>query len=210
MSYIEQISYLKGIRSEVPNQELAKGLAIANDVAGMDEIASYLFDKNKSIASDCLKVLYEAGYINPQLSSNYIDQYLKLLTSKNNRMVWGAMIAIWNVAKIEHEKVYAHIDKILHLTETGTLITHVTGIKILLALCEVKTSYYDKLYPVLIKYLEACRPIDFGKRVEDYMVILNEDNKDAIVKIVSDRLEHLNKSQLARVKRALKSKGIEL
>ena len=210
MSYIEQISYHLNRRDEVPNQELAKVLANDNNVIGLDEIADYLYDKNKSIASDCLKVLYETGYIKPDLISKYVDTFLELLSSKNNRMVWGAMITLWNVASIEHEKIYAHIDLILNKIRTGSLITHVTGIKVLLVLASVKKAYYDNLYPILIDYLKECRPIDFGKRVEDYMVILSDDNKEELLEIVRSRFEGLNKNQVSRVTKAFKNKGIVL
>lgn len=208
MSAIEKIAYHLDRRDEVPNQELAKALVEANDVAGFDEIASYLYDKNKSIASDCLKVLYEAGYIKPELVAKYVDDYLKLLRSKNNRMVWGAMIALWNIAHLEHVKIYADIDRILYLTDTGTVITHVTGIKLMGVLVSVDEKYYNHLYPILLNYLKNCRPVDFGKRVEDYMLFFSDKNKDDILAIVMERYEGLNKSQSQRIRRALKKKGI--
>lgn len=208
MSAIDKIAYNMGIRDEVPNQELAKSLVENKDVKGMDEIVSYLDDKNKSIASDCLKVIYEAGYIDPQMTSKYISKLLKLLTSKNNRMVWGAMIAISNVTPYEHEKIFEKIDLIMKLTETGTVITHIHGINVMLKLCIVDPKYYDKLYPTLINYLKECRPVDFGKRVELYTSIINDDNRDEILAIVNDRLPDVNKNQHSRIKRALKSVDI--
>ena len=210
MAYIEKIAYNLGIRNEIPNQELAKELAESSNVEGFDEIASYLYDKNKSIASDALKVLYEAGYIKPELTNKYVDDYLKLLAGKNNRMVWGAMIALWNIAKIEHEKIYENIDLILRRTETGTVITHVTGIKVLTALSEVNREYYDHLYPILLNYLKTCRLVDFGKRVEDYMVLLNDDNREDIIGIVKERYSSLNKNQSARIRKAFKGVGIDI
>lgn len=72
MRYIEKIAYHLNRRDEVPNQELAKLLVEKESVEGFDEMASYLYDKNKSVASDCLKVLYEAGYLKPELVSKYV------------------------------------------------------------------------------------------------------------------------------------------
>lgn len=208
MSAIDKIACKVGARDEVPNQELAISLVEQNDTAGLDEIASYLYDKNKSIASDCLKVLYEAGYINPQMTTKYTPDFLKLLTSKNNRMVWGAMIAVSNITPFEHEKVFEKIDLIMNLTRTGTVITHIHGINVMLKLCLIDKSYYNKLYPTLINYLKECRPVDFGKRVELYVSIINDDNKDDILEIVTTRLPDTNKSQQSRIKKALKSVDI--
>lgn len=210
MTYIELIAYHQGRRDEAANQDLAKDLIKNNNQEGFDEIASYLYDKNKSIASDCLKVLYEAGYHKPEMMLKYLGDFLKLLDSSNNRMVWGAMIALWNLADIASDEIFEHIDLIMSKTETGTTITHVTGIKVMLVLAGKKKSYYDRLYPTLIRYLEVCRPIDFAKRLEDYMVIFNDQNREAILKEVYKRFDHLNKNQSKRVKKALTSKGIDL
>jgi hypothetical protein len=65
MSVINQIAFYSGRRDEVPNQELAKKLAETRDREGLREIAAHLMDKNPSIQSDCLKVLYETGYLEP-------------------------------------------------------------------------------------------------------------------------------------------------
>ncbi|MBN2795507.1 MAG: hypothetical protein JXR88_08890 [Clostridia bacterium] len=38
-------------------------------------------DKNKSIPSDCLKELYEIGYLNPTLIKGHLKQFIALLRS---------------------------------------------------------------------------------------------------------------------------------
>ena len=89
MSVLEKIAYYRNRRDEVPNKELARELAETRNLTGINEIAKNLWHKNKSVSSDCLKVLYEVGYINPDLISEYADKFLKLLKSKINRMAWG-------------------------------------------------------------------------------------------------------------------------
>ena len=65
MSILNEISFYKNRRDEVSNQELAKKLAQTRDTTGILEIAEHLWDKNANVRSDCLKVLYETGYIAP-------------------------------------------------------------------------------------------------------------------------------------------------
>ena len=101
VNYVKEIAYHKNIRNEIPNQELAKKLVESNNAEGIKEIAQYLWDKNRSITSDCIKVLYEIGYINPGLIGDYVDDFLKLLESKINRMVWGGMIALSTIAELK-------------------------------------------------------------------------------------------------------------
>jgi hypothetical protein len=95
---LSKIAYFQNVRGEVPNQELARALAETRNTAGIQEIAAHLWDKNKNVQSDCLKVLYEIGYLAPDLIAGCADDFLKLLHSKNNRLVWGAMIGLAAVA----------------------------------------------------------------------------------------------------------------
>jgi hypothetical protein len=62
-SCIDQIAYYQNRRDEVPNQELPRRLAASQDQIGIREIAQNLWNKNKNVRSDCLKVIYEIGYI---------------------------------------------------------------------------------------------------------------------------------------------------
>src|SRR2546422_884291 len=100
MSALEKIASMQGRRDEVPNQELAKELAAKADRKGIKEIADNLWNKDKNIQADCIKVLYEIGYLKPELIGGYVSDFVKLLSSKNNRLVWGAMTALTTVAEI--------------------------------------------------------------------------------------------------------------
>jgi len=87
MSVLEKFACLQFQKDEVPNQELAKELAHKKDRRGIQEIADNLRNKDKNIANDCIKVMYEIGYLEPKLISTYTEEFIKLLQSKNNRMV---------------------------------------------------------------------------------------------------------------------------
>jgi hypothetical protein len=89
MSVLNKIAFYQNRRDEVPNQQLAKELAEAGNKASIAEIAQNLNHKNKSVQSDCLKVLYEIGYLKPDLIADYVQTFLDLLKSKTNRVVWG-------------------------------------------------------------------------------------------------------------------------
>jgi hypothetical protein len=94
MPVLNRIAYFQNRRDEVPNQELARELAGAKDRKGIREIARNLWHENSNVQSDCLKVLYEVGYLNPVLIARYVGDFLKLLKSSNNRLTWGSMIAL--------------------------------------------------------------------------------------------------------------------
>ena len=204
MTYIERIAYYLGRRNEIPNQELAAILANDGNQVGVDEIAGYLNDSNKSIQSDCIKVLYEVGYIAPQLISKYTDIFIDLLDSKNNRMVWGAMIALSTIAEIVPEKIWPHREKIFHLVETGTVITNVSGVKTLINMAKAGDPYYSDLIDTLLDLQKTCRDIDFAKRAEDMRPVIGPKYKDAFRRILEQRMPGLSKAAQKRLARVIR------
>jgi len=101
MTVLDEIAYYQNRRDEVPNQELAAKLARTRNRRGIAEIAENLRNENAEVQADCLKVLYEVGYIEPSLVSGCVDQFLQLLRSSSNRLVWGAMIGLSTIAELQ-------------------------------------------------------------------------------------------------------------
>ncbi len=110
MSILNRIAHFQNRRDEVPNQELAHDLAAQKDKTGIREIAENLWSKDKNIQADCIKVLYEVGYIDPTLIADYAEDLIRLLKNKNNRLVWGGMIALGTVAEIKADIIFEHHD----------------------------------------------------------------------------------------------------
>ena len=74
MSSLDKIAFFQNRRDELPNQLLAQELAATNDADGIREIAANLQDQNRNVRSDCLKVLYEIGYLDPGLVAGYCQR----------------------------------------------------------------------------------------------------------------------------------------
>lgn len=203
MKWINKIAYHQNIRNEVPNQELAKELAINNNADGVKEIAEYLYDKNKSIASDCIKVIYETGYLNPELIADHVDTFLELLTSKNNRMIWGAMIALSTISQLKADTIFKSLNLFIETINKGTVITEVAGIKALTGVSLAKKAYKEKILPTLYDYLEACRPVDFAARVDTILPVLSGDDElevlERIIELKSSELSDAQKKKLKAV-----------
>lgn len=207
MTYIERIAFHSDLRDEIPNQELATLLAREENSIGIAEIASYLYDKNKSIQSDCIKVLYEIGYISPQLITNYADDFIHLLSSKTNRMVWGAMIGLSTIAELIPEKIWPYRMKILDLIETGTVITNVSGVKTLINLARAGNPYYIRLIDELMRLQKDCRNVDFAKRAEDMCDVIRSEHVAEFGEILKARLPGLGKAAQKRLLRVIKKLG---
>lgn len=204
MSVINKIAYYRNRRDEVPNQELAHQLAETEDKPGINEIAENLWNKNKSVRSDCLKVLYEIGYIRPDLIAEYVDDFLKLLNDKDNRMVWGAMIGLTTIADLRPHEIWVHIDDVINAVEVGSLITVVWGVKTLTHIAAADKTYHLKLFPILLNQLQKCIPRDVAMHAESMLVAVDKTNPTPFLAVLEKRKPELTTSQLARLNKVIK------
>jgi len=201
MSVLNKIAYFQNRRDEVPNQELARELAETKNEKGIQEIAENLGHENQNVQSDCLKVLYEIGYLAPELIADHVDDFLELLKSKNNRMVWGGMIALATIAEIKPREIWKNVDDVIDALDHGTLITLVWGIKTLARVASTNKRYRDKLFPFLIKYLKTCIPRDVPTHVENILCAVDDSHKDEFLSVLESRRAEMTPSQLTRLRR---------
>lgn len=106
MSALNKIACMQQRRDEAPNIELAKALAGEKDIEGIREIAENLWNKDKNIQSDCISVLYWIGSASPELVLDYVSDFIKLLSTRNNRLIWGAMIALSTIASKKPQEIF--------------------------------------------------------------------------------------------------------
>jgi hypothetical protein len=203
MSVLNRIAHLQNRRDEVPNQELARDLARKKDRAGIREIAENLWNRDKNIQADCVKVLYETGYIDPSLIADYAGDFLKLLRSRNNRLVWGGMIALSTIAELRPDFIHAHLNEILKAKDSGSVITVDNAVKTL-ALASSQDAYRTAIFPHLLDHLRSCRPKDVPQHSEKSLPAVDASNKDEFVAVLEKRLEDLSGAQLKRVKKVIK------
>jgi len=205
MSVIEKLASMQNRSDDVPNQELAKEIAKNRDSSAVKEIVKNLWNKDKNIQSDCIKVLYEIGYIEPHLTRQYVDDFLKLLRSKNNRLVWGGMIALSTIATLEADKIFERIEEIFDVIKKGSVITVDNGIKTVARVASVNDQYSKKIFPFLMSHLRTCRTKEIPQHAESISVAVTDDNKVEFLKILEERKDALKPSQLKRVNKVIKS-----
>jgi len=63
MPALDKLACALGRRDEVPNQELARELAANCDAEGIRELVGGLQSRDTCVRSDCIKALYEVGYL---------------------------------------------------------------------------------------------------------------------------------------------------
>ena len=204
MSVIQQIAFYQNRQDEIPNQELARRLAQEQDQEGIREIAENLWNKNSAIQSDCLKVLYETGYLQPELISPYANDFLRLLHSRNNRLVWGAMIALGTIAGHAANDLFPHAAEIQKIMENGSVITVDNGVLVLAKIAASARDRSAEIFPYLLRHLQICRAKEVPQHAEKILAAVNAENKDAFIAVLNNRSDDLSAAQLARVKKIIK------
>ena len=204
MTILNRLASLQNRRDEVPNQELARDLVASKDKNGIREVAENLWNKDKNIQADCIKVLYEVGYLEPKLIAEYAEDFLRLLKSKNNRLVWGAMIALAEVAKANPDAIFKNLDAIKKAKETGSVITIDNAISALALTASANPKYNKDIFPYLLSHLSSCRPKEVPQHAERTFPAVNASNKSEFVKLLEKRMEDVSGGGLARVKKLIK------
>lgn len=204
MSILNRLATSLDRRDEVPNQELARDLAAKKDKKGIREIAENLWNKDKNIQADCIKVLYEIGAIEPKLITDYTEDFVKCLRSKNNRLAWGGMTALAEVAKADPDSVFKHLDAIKKAKETGSVITVDNAISTLAHIAAANLKYNEEIFPYLLNHLSGCRPKEVPQHSEKTLPAVNNSNKAEFIKVLEKRIEDLSGSGLSRVKKVIK------
>jgi hypothetical protein len=207
MSALEKIAFFQDRRDEVPNQELARELATANDLSGVREIAENLHNKNKNISSDCLKVMYEIGYLKPDLIAPYAGDFLALLESKDNRKVWGAMIALVTIGDIQHAVIATHTPEVIGIIRKGTLITTVWGVRLLAKVAARHPELQTTIINEFTRILKSCLPRDVPTHLESMLPALNKENLSVLMPHVKGRIPEMTTSHQSRLKKVMKKIG---
>jgi len=204
MSVVERLASQIGRVDEEPNIELAHELANRNDLSGIEEVIENLANKDKKIQSDCIKVAYEIGLINPELISPYALTFIKLLSSRNNRLVWGAMQALSTVADVASEVIMPHLQAIKVAIQTGSVITIDKGVLTLAKLASYSEENNKIIFPYLLNHLEKCRSKEVPQHSESILLAVTSENKEQYLQMLQKRASYLTAPQLKRVQKIFK------
>ncbi len=207
MQEIEVIGWLAsslGRNDENPNIKLAEKIASTGNKAAIGILVENLVNRDKNIRSDCIKVLYETGYRNPELIADYAADFLSLLKNKNNRLNWGAMIALDCITTVKPDQIYKNLAEIMNAADTGSVITRDHIVSILIKLSGVK-DYADNTIILLFEVLKTCPANQFPMYAENAFPAISPGNMAEFIKILNLRIEDLEKeSSKNRVLKILK------
>jgi len=201
---IERLACKLGRNDEVPNIELAVYLCQQKDTAGIKEIIDGFNGTDKAVANDCIKVLYEIGERNPALISEYADDFIFHLSSRYNRLAWGSMTALAQIAESTPEPIFGKLSVVIAAYENGSVITVDNSMSVFAGLCKAGDRYAEKVLPIIINHLKTCRPKDVPQHAERASVCFNDENANAFIEVLEYRLPHLASTGQTRIKKLLK------
>ncbi len=201
MSIIAKLATSLNRRDEVPNQELAAELVKSRDAGAIAELAENLTNKTSGIRHDCIKALYEIGHAEPSLIAPFLGIFLDLLSSKDNRMQWGAMTAIAFVAKAEPKSVFKSLPAVLTAADKGSVITRDNCVRILITLYP---GFATKVFPLMIEQLMASPTNQLPMYAEEMLPALNVADKGRFAEVLASRLGDIEKdSKRKRVEKVI-------
>ncbi len=204
MKVIDKLATLLNRRDEVPNQELAKQITVTNDKSAVKELFANLNNKNKGIQSDCIKVIYEIGALKPRLIADFINELITLLDNKNNRLQWGAMMALNTITNENPKSIHSALLKIIAVADKGSVITNDQCINILIKLCAMK-EYADDAFSLLNERLITSPTNQLPMYAEQALPVITDKNKTAFVKTLTSRLSEFEKdTKRLRVEKVIK------
>lgn len=185
--------------------EIVEEVLITENRIAVDMLTHLMIStKQKSIQSNCIKILYEIGRGNSILIHDDFKIYLKLLKSKNNRLVWGSMYAIASIAKTKGSEVVKNISDIIHAMRSGSRITIDGGIQVLATLSTQESSQ-SQVFPLLIQELNQCDSKKLPAYIEESLICTQAYQKEQLLKIIENRITEFEKtSQIKRLKKSMK------
>lgn len=204
MKAINLIATALNIRDDKPNQDLAIEIIRSERHDWIKELVDNLHHTNKNVQSDCIKVLYEIGERgHADMIAPYVKEFENILRSTNNRMVWGAMIALGAIAVICPKEVYDLLPEIIRALENGSVITVDHGIGILAQLSST-ADYRDVTFPLLMEQLLKCPAKQFPMYAEKSMIAINALNKKPFLDLLQSRISEIDKdSKKRRIKKVI-------
>jgi hypothetical protein len=203
MSVLAKLAHAQGRRDDNPNKELARELAETGNTNAIRKIALNLFSDDNKIQSDCIKVLYEIGYINPELISDYALDFIRLLKHRNNRMVWGSMIALSTIAGVAAHVIFPHLAALQKALQNGSVITADNAIKTLARVASSDTAYHKTIFPLLLDHLKTCRPKEIPLHAEFTVIAVTAKEKSDFTGILEKRMEILTQNQQKRIRKLI-------
>ncbi len=204
MTILSKLANAQEGRGEGRNIELAKTIALAGDEAAVNELVKNLSNKKREIQNDCIKTLYEIGERKPALIADYYEDFIQLLDSKNQRLIWGAITALSKITLQQPEAIYEALPQILEAVDkTQSVIARDHTVYILAELSTVER--YNEAFELLIEIIMKAPVNQLAMYAEKAGEVATKSNKSILSEALICRLEDLEQEpKRKRIEKVLK------
>ena len=186
MSVLDRLAGALERNDERPNVALAEDLAASGDETAIAELVAALAAGPVAVQNDALKVLYEIGARRPALIAPHLGAFLRLLDSRNNRNVWGALKAIETVAPLKPGEILARLDLVLAAADRSSVIARDAANGILVAVAAA--GHRVTALPILLARLAGAAPNQFPTYAEQIGAVIDPPHTPQLVEVVQQRL----------------------
>ena len=205
MSVLSKLASALDRKDQEPNKDLGRELVEKRDIDGIRVVAENLWNKDRRVQTDCLSVLEQIGWLEPELIEDYVSEFIQMIFSKDNRLVWAAMINLAMIADRKSQEIFEQYDEIVRVIEKGSVITRDNGIKTLAKVASTNSEYSEVIMPYLMDQLRCCRSKSVPQYAESIRVALTLDYQEQYLSILNERFDTLSTAQQRRVKKLLKT-----
>jgi hypothetical protein len=203
MNALTKLASALGRNDERPNVALAEAIVAAGDTKAIAELAVALVGADKAIRHDAIKVLYEVGERAPRLIARHLGSFVALLSTEDNRMVWGAMCAIDAVAAVAPKDVAAVLPEVVKAANAGSVITRDHAVKAMVKLAAHR-AHAATVMPLLLAQLRTC-PVNQLPMYAELLVPITVPHAKETSVVLSKRLPGVvQASKRKRIERVLK------
>ncbi len=97
------------------------------------------------------------------------------------------MIGLATIAHLHPGEIWAQVDDLFRITESGTVITLVWGIRTLARVAAADPEYNDKIFPFLLDQVRTCIPRDVPTHAESMLCAVDPGTKGKLLSILEAR-----------------------
>ncbi len=210
MSAIDYLSTSLNQNDDGSYQELAVEIIKTKRNDWVQELVELLQHKDKRIQSNSIKVLYEIGERGAaEMIAPYYHHFGALLQSKNNRLVWGSMIALDTITTVSPQAVYDLLPSIINTIDHGSVISIDHGVGILAQLSSLP-AYSETTFPLLMEQLRKCPAKQLPMYAEKSVIAIDASRlllfEDLLLSRMSEMERDSQKKRLTKVISKLKKK----
>lgn len=206
MSISDRLACALERNDEQPNIALAEDLAKSANKADIAELVDITSNGTKAERHDAIKALYELAERRPELVAPHIYKILKLLNTKDNRMIWGAMSALAALAEHVPATMIENLDQILKAADKGSVIAK-DKVMVLLSTLNSIDKYREQVTPIILNRLTHSAVNQVPMYVELAAPTIAGADKAKFISLVQawhDTIPQLpKKKRLAKVLRSL-------